>query len=144
MFVVDTNLLIYAANEEAAEFPRAKGLLDEWRNGTQPWFLTWSIVYEFLSVMTHRRLQQRAVPVGDAWRFIQAVLATPSLSLLHETPQHSGTLRGLIAEYPLVSGNILHDVHIVTLMTEHGVDEIRTADRHFHRFPFLRVVNPLV
>ncbi len=29
-------------------------------------------------------------------------------------------------------------------MKEHGVVEIRTLDADFHRFPFLRVVDPLV
>ena len=37
----------------------------------------------------------------------------------------------------------VHDLHTATLMREHGVSEIRTADADFHQFAFLDVINPL-
>ena len=52
-------------------------------------------------------------------------------------------LENLVATQQRLGGNIVHDLHIVALMTEHGIPEIRTADADFHRFRGLRVVNPL-
>jgi predicted nucleic acid-binding protein len=40
------------------------------------------------------------------------------------------------------TGNLAHDVHIVALVVEHGVDELWTADRDFARFPGIRSRNP--
>jgi predicted nucleic acid-binding protein len=60
-----------------------------------------------------------------------------------ETERHPDVVRDLTLEYPRISGNRLHGLHIAALMKEHGVAEIRTADVAFHQFKFLRVVNPL-
>lgn len=40
MFVVDTNLLLYAVNLDSPEHERAHALVREWRSGERPWFLT--------------------------------------------------------------------------------------------------------
>ena len=42
-----------------------------------------------------------------------------------------------------VRGNLVHDAHTAILMHEHGIREIYTRDADFHRFSFLRVVDPL-
>ena len=43
----------------------------------------------------------------------------------------------------VIRGNVVHDMHTVVLMREHGITEIRTTDADFHQFRFLTVVNPL-
>lgn len=48
MFVVDTNILLYAAHRGSDEHQRCRTLVEEWRSGSTPWFLTWGICYEFL------------------------------------------------------------------------------------------------
>jgi len=37
----------------------------------------------------------------------------------------------------------MHDVHTAVLMREHGIREICTRDTDFHRFPFLKVIDPV-
>lgn len=144
MFVLDTNLLLYAVNRDAPDHERARALLEEYRQGERPWFLTWGIVYEFLRVGTHPRIfpEPLTLPAARAW--IASLLAGPSAGLLVETDRHTEVLAALVAEHPRLAGNPVHDLHTATLMKEHGVAEIRTADTDFHQFPFLRVVNPLV
>ncbi|MGH7334345.1 MAG: hypothetical protein ACREKS_16700 [Candidatus Rokuibacteriota bacterium] len=41
-----------------------------------------------------------------------------------------------------VSGNLIHDAHLVALALEHGVHEILTLDGDFARFPQLASRNP--
>jgi uncharacterized protein len=144
VFVVDTNLLVYAAIKECPEHAEARPLIERWRAGSEPWFLAWPIVYEFLRVTTHRRVFQRPLALRDAWSFIAALRVARRVTLLAETERHAETIRELVTEYPRVGGNLVHDLHIAALMKEHGVGEIRTADTDFHQFTFLRVVNPLV
>ena len=45
-------------------------------------------------------------------------------------------------EVPDLRGNLVHDAHTAVLMREHGVRDIFTRDTDFHRFPFLRVIDP--
>lgn len=144
MFVVDTNLLLYAVNPDSADHSRARALLEEWRRGERTWFLTWGIVYEFLRVSTHPKVFSRPLDLVRAREWITTLLASRSMGLLVPTDRHMAVLDDVVARHPRLRGNIVHDLHTATLMREHGVLEIRTADTDFHQFPFLTVVNPLV
>ncbi len=144
MFVVDTNLLIYAVTPDLAEHRAARLWLQKWRGSSRSWFATWSIVYEFLRVATHRAVLSQPLTFPQAWSFIEALRASPSFGLLTETDRHAETVRLLTTEYPHIAGNRIHDLHIAALMREHGITEIQTADTDFHQFKFLRVVNPLL
>lgn len=143
MFVVDTNLLLYAVNPDSDDHIRARALLEEWRSGDESWFLSWGIVYEFLRVSTHGSVFPRPLELPAARAWLEALLASPRSSLLVETDRHREVLGELIAENPRLRGNPVHDLHTATLMREHGIAEIRTADTDFHQFAFLKVVNPL-
>jgi len=143
VFGVDTNLLLYAVNPDAADHVRARALLQEWRAGTRSWFLTWGIVYEFIRVSTHPAVFPRPLSLGRAYGWIQSVLAGPSGGILTETDRHPEVLQEVSALHPRVAGNLVHDLHTAVLLKEHGIEEIRTADTDFHQFGFLRVVNPL-
>lgn len=144
MFLVDTNILLYALNPKAREHPAARDALASYRGGDRLWFVTWSIVYEFVRVSTHRKVLPRPLTADQAWSWIRALLASRNLQVLTESDRHQSVVAELIGRHPALSGNAVHDLHIAALMLEHGVTEIRTADTDFHQFRFLRVVNPLV
>jgi uncharacterized protein len=137
-------VLVYAADESAPEHARCRELVLRWRTEATPWFLTWSVVYEFLRVVTHARVFRAPWPPADAWRFIEAILAAPNLEVLVETERHASILGALIRDVPQLTGNLLHDAHTAALMREHGVSVIYTRDTDFHRFPEIEVRDPLV
>ena len=143
MFVVDTNILLYAVNPDSPDHARARSALEEWRSDGSPWFLTWGIAYEFLRVSTHRRVFHDPLALTQAHSWLDALLETPGLGVLVETDRHRRGLDELARAHPRVSGTLLHDLLTVALMKEHGVSEIRTADTDFHQFPSVRVTNPL-
>lgn len=143
MFVVDTNVLLYAANGQCAEHDRCLRLVSEWRETEATWCVTWGILYEFLSVSTHRKETAHAASLSDSWRFIDGLLQSPGLQVLTETDRHAAIAEATFAEVPDLSGRHLHDAHVAILMREHGISRIVTRDTRFHRFPFLEVVDPL-
>lgn len=143
MFVVDTNILVYAANKRARQNRAAAAAIEEWRSGPEQWFVTWSILYEFMRVATHSQVFSSPLTFAESWCFIESLFLSPSFGALTETERHPQIVGELSAEYPAIAGNPMHDLHIAALMREHGVTEIRTADTDFHQFRFLRVVNPL-
>ena len=144
MFVVDTNLLLYAVNAGSPEHPTAAAEIERYRQGGDLWFLTWGIVYEFLRVSTHRSVFERPLRLAEAWAWIEVLRAGRGFRILAETERHPDVLGELAARHPRLAGNPVHDLHTAALMLEHGIAEIRTADTDFHQFLFLRVVNPLV
>ncbi|GJG88983.1 hypothetical protein tb265_41640 [Gemmatimonadetes bacterium T265] len=143
MFVVDTNLLIYAAMFDAPQHERARFWLAACAGGSRRWMATWSNLYEFLRVTTHRGIYPHPLSFDQAHKFLEEVRRSPSFAILVETDRHPEVLDDLVREHPALTGNIMHDLHTVTLMREHGVREIHTADKDFLRFRELRVVNPL-
>ena len=143
MFVVDTNILVDAADRRAAKHVTCRRLLEEWRSEPSVWYLTWGIVYEFLRVVTHRRIFYHPWNITDAWNFVQALMASPSLQVMTETDRHAEIAQEVIAELPHARGNLVHAMNTAILMKEHGVAQIYTRDTDFHRFPFVKVIDPL-
>jgi toxin-antitoxin system PIN domain toxin len=144
MFVVDTNVLVYAADTSAPEHARCRTLIEEWRRGRGAWYLTWGICYEFLRVVTHARVLRRPWTSIAAREFLTALHASPGLELLAPTDRHGAVLEAVTAEVPALAGNLWHDAETAVLMREHGIRRICTRDTDFHRFPFIECVDPLV
>jgi uncharacterized protein len=143
VFVVDTNVLVYAANRGAPEHVRCRELLLAFREQATPWYLTWGIAYEFLRIATHPRVFRAPWSPGEAWSFLEALLASPALGFLVAGERHAAILAGLVASVPQLAGNLVHDAHTAALMREHGLRVIYTRDNDFHRFPGVEVRDPL-
>ena len=143
MFVVDTNVLVYAADEDAPAHAPCRKALEEWRRQRSAWYTTWGIIYEFLRVTTHPRVLRTPWSARKAWSFVDAVLASSGLAILVETDRHAAVADQVLHELPHLTGNLLHDAHTAILMREHGIRQIYTRDTDFHRFPFLEVIDPL-
>ena len=143
MFVVDTNVLVYAANPDVEEYPPCRELVERWRGEASPWFITWGILYEFLRVITHPKVASEPWTAKEAWHFVTALVASPGLTVLTETERHTDVAAQVVGEVPALRGNLMHDAHTAILMREHGLRRIYTRDMDFHRFPFLEVIDPL-
>ena len=143
MLVIDTNILVYAADWRSEFHARCQQLIDGCRQGATPWYLTWGICYEFLRVCTQPAVLSKQWSIAAAWNFLEIILDCPSAGLLLPTSQHAAALAETITEVPHLRGNILHDAHTVVLMREHGIREIYPRDTDFHRFPFIEVIDPL-
>ena len=142
MLLVDTNILIYAADADSPWHVRARGWLDRRRAQPDAWYATWPILYAFLRVTTHSRVMRQPWGVREAWEFVAALLAAPGLDVLVPTERHADVAAQVFSELPDLAGNLLHDAHTAILMREHGIRQICTRDVDFHRFPFLEVVAP--
>lgn len=143
MRVVDTNILLYAADTDSEFHRPCRQLLEVLREDTVPSYLSWSICYEFLRVSTHPRVFRSPWDSRLAWAYIDSIVAAPGFALLTETIRHQAILEQTIAELPGLRGNILHDVHTAVLMRENGLNQIYTRDTDFARFPFLTIIDPL-
>lgn len=143
MFVVDTNILVYAADKDSPFHSRCHELLEEWRGQASPWYLTWGILYEFLRVITHPRVFRKPWYVIKAWEYVYAILSSPALGILVAGENHADMASEVIKRMPFLSGNLLHDAQTAILMQEHGIKTIYTRDTDFHRFPFLEPIDPV-
>jgi toxin-antitoxin system PIN domain toxin len=143
VFVVDTNILVYAAEEESPFHQPCRQLLTDARRQASAWYLTWGIAYEFLRVTTHPRVFRKPWNAQQAWGFLASLFASPSLGMLTPGDRHQLVVQELVREIPHIAGNLWHDAHIAVLMREHGIRRIYTRDTDFHRFPFIEPIDPL-
>ena len=141
MKAIDTNILVYAEMIGTPQHERARSIVRDLAEGAQPWAIAWPCIYEFLRVVTHPRVFHPPIPLDRARSDLSSLLASPSLMLLAETDRHPDILDDVLRDSG-VTGNLLHDAHIVALCLEHGVSEIITGDRDFRRFTGIRVTDP--
>jgi uncharacterized protein len=143
VFIVDTNILLYALNSESPFSPRCKTFLDECIRQHVPWYLTWGTIYEFLRVATHPKAFKKPLDAAKAMGFLDSLFASPQLSTISEGSNHQEILRQLLSELPYASGNFLFDARTVAIMRENGIRTIYTRDTDFHRFKGIEVIDPV-
>jgi len=142
MRALDTSLLAYAANRHAPEHARSAHVVEAVANGERPWALPWTVVHEFLHLVTHPHAVARALSPAEAWAFIEALLASHTVRVLGPTEAHAATMAEVLASLPPGAG-VLPGLETAVLLREHGVRELLSADRGMRRFSFLAVRDPV-
>jgi uncharacterized protein len=141
VIALDTNILVHAHRIGTRHHEAALALLRRFGEGPAPYVLFWPSLYEFLRVVTHHRVFDPPSTAGEALEAVRDFLAPPVVRVLAETARHPALLDHVIRE-SRVTGNLIHDAHLVALALEHGVQEILTLDGDFTRFPQVASRNP--
>jgi toxin-antitoxin system PIN domain toxin len=143
-FLIDTNILLHAVNSASPFHRSAREFLQRHLRNRTAWCICWPILYEFLRVSTHWRVFPKPLTPVQALDFINGFVGLEEVAILSATDRHFAVLKTIVDEIgPTAAGNLFHDIHTATLIREHGVPEIVTADKDFLQFSFLRVSNPL-
>ncbi len=143
MIAVDTNILVYAHRSDSPYYAQAASVLKTLSEGDVAWAIPWPCCYEFLSVVTNRRIwRDNATPVQRAWSQITAWANSPFCSTIGETGDFLDTLSSFI-QRPRVSGGVVHDARVAAICVAHGVEVLLTRDRDFSIFPELPTRDPL-
>jgi toxin-antitoxin system PIN domain toxin len=141
--LIDTNILLYAANAEAPEHAKSYGFLMEAGQSAEHWYLTEGIVYEFLRVATHPRVFPRPLTKGQALAFLEPFWRSPAFTILTAGERHWELLKREVESIPHPVGNLFFDIRTLVLMREHGIHTVYTTDTDFLQFKEIEVVNPL-
>ncbi len=142
MIAVDTNVLVYAHRRESRVHEAARNILRALAEGDRPWAIPWPCCYEFLSVVTNRRIWRGAQSTPDqAWSQLRAWTDSPANRLLGETSDFLDLLERLV-QRPRVRGPVVHDARVAAICLAHGIEELLTRDRDFRLFPELKTHNP--
>jgi uncharacterized protein len=141
--LIDTSILLYAVDTEAEEHEAAVEFLQDAVGSRAVWFVTEGIVYEFLRTVTDPRQLAGPLDWQSACGFLAPILARPSTHLLAPTERHWATLGQVLSELIQPGGNLFVDIRTVTLMREHGVRTIYTANADYLQFSGIEVINPL-
>jgi hypothetical protein len=138
----DANLLLYASDESSEFHVRAKAFVIGRREDSDILCLTWPVLMAYQRIATHPSIFTKPMSAETAWGNVQQLLKLPRTRVIQETA--SFTLDyAEVAQSAGVYGNLVPDAHIATILRQHGVRKLYTADTDFKKFGFLEVVNPL-
>ncbi|NBT24619.1 PIN domain-containing protein, partial [bacterium] len=135
--------LLYAANRDCREHTRARKFIENALRSTGLAYLTEGICYEFLRVSTHPNIFPSPLEGPQALAWVRTLLDASHFHLLSSGPTHWQALASLLDTLHAPSGNLFFDIRTATLMQEHGIRTIYTADTDFLQFQDLEVINPL-
>jgi hypothetical protein len=139
--ILDTNLLLYAVNEDAPSHAQARIWLEGVLNGSETVGFAWVVLLAFVRLSTRSAVFPRSLAPEAALDQVETWLAQPCSTVVQPGEKHLRVLRDLIQ--PLgTGGNLTSDVHLAALAIEHGA-ELCSCDADFSRFPGLRWRNPL-
>lgn len=142
-YSIDANLLLYAANADAPGHQAALDFIKSRPADTDLLCLTWPVIMAFQRIATHPAIFTKPLSPHQAWGNIAELLALPRCRCLTEDSSFTQDYMNL-SESLQIRGNLVPDAHIATILRQHGVKRIYTADSDFRKFDFLEVINPLI
>jgi toxin-antitoxin system PIN domain toxin len=141
-YSIDANILLYASDESSPWHKPAKAFLESRASDPDILCLTWPVLMAYQRIATHPAIFAHPLPPDVAWENVCSLLALPRTRVVVESDDFPADYRQATAAVT-ATGNLVPDAHLATILREHGVRRIYTADTDLRRFDFLEVVNPL-
>jgi uncharacterized protein len=141
VILVDANLLVYAANQSAAEHERARLWLDAHLSGTARVGLPWPSLLAFVRIVSNPAIMRNPVTPRDAWQQVKEWLASEAAWVPLPGTRHADVLETLL-EDGMITSRLVPDAHLAALAIEHGLT-LCSTDGDFARFRSLKWENPL-
>jgi len=141
MIVPDVNVLVYAARDDAARHPEFRTWLYDAMHGPEAVGLSELVLSGVVRVLTHPRVFDPPMPLGDALAYVDALRIQPRAIPLRPGSRHWSIFAEL-CRTGAARGNLVPDAYHAALAMEAGGEWV-TTDRDFARFPGLRWRHPL-
>jgi toxin-antitoxin system PIN domain toxin len=138
--VVDTNILLYAADASSHHHTAARLWWQDRLNGSETVGLPWIVLLGFVRLVTRAVVVANPLAPRQALDLVDEWLARPQVVVVHPGRRHAGLLREML-EHVGVGGNLVTDAHIAALAAEYGA-ELSSSDADFSRFPGVRWTDP--
>ena len=138
---VDTNILVYASNEDSPFHPRARTLVDHLATGPGVCVLLWPTVLGYLRIATHPAIFPSPLSFEDALGNMASFLGRDHVRAVGEEPEFWAVFTDVATEVK-PRGNLVPDTHVVALMRQHGISAIWSRDRDFRKFTGITVRDP--
>ena len=140
--LLDTNILVYAADTTAEFHHPARELRDRGIHGELPLAASPQVFTEFFAVITNpRRVQQPRSP--EEAREEIAKYVRSAIRKIYPGTDILDRVLTLLEEHPEISRQDIFDLFLVATMLTNSVTRIYTYNQeHFTRYPELTVLTP--
>lgn len=140
MYLLDSNVLIYAHLSGLPEFPVVHRWLEDALNKAETVMVTESVLLSFIRLTTNKKIFAPALTAAQCREVFEDLFAFPNF-LLHqpETP-HYLQLAALMKKHNLADNDTM-DAHLACIALATKATLV-TSDKGFKRFPYVKVLNP--
>lgn len=138
--IVDTNVLLYAINDDSAHHAAARTWLDDALAGGATVGFDWTVLVAFLRLSTMARVFDQPLTPMEAADQARRWLDEPAAEIVTPGPDHLERVATLLTQ-AATGGNLVNDAHLAALAVgSKGV--IVSFDSDFDRFDGVRRHEP--
>jgi uncharacterized protein len=140
MISIDTNILVYAQNQDCAEHEPAAAFLAECGR-RQDVAICELVLVELYQLLRNPAVLERPLDAGEAAGICQTLRRNPRWALIENAPVMDKVWT--LAAVPGVARRRLFDARLALTLRHHGVRELATRNTNdFHGFGFDRIWDP--
>ena len=143
--LLDTNVLVYADQEEEEYHRAAKMLRDLGQRGDIPVCISPQVLSGFFAVVTRAGRHRASSPMSpaEAAEEVRKYLEAEHINKIYPTPTTWPTILSLLEQHS-VTGQDIHDLHLAATMLSNDVTKIYTFNTEdFASIPGIEVLDPL-
>ena len=140
MYLLDSNILVYANIQTLPEHPATSLWLKNAVNGNEAILLTESVILSFFRLTTNSGIFSPALSVEQCRQVFERLLAYPNVLLYKAEAQHYLQLAELMEKHKLTDKQTM-DAHLVCIALATKAVLV-TNDKGFGKFPYVKIINP--
>jgi toxin-antitoxin system PIN domain toxin len=142
-FSIDANVLLYASDKSSPKHKAAIEFMENRISDPELFCVSWLTIMSYLRISTHSGIFTNPLTPDTALGNIESLLKLPQVKAISEEEGFLAVYRDVTGSFP-VRGNLVPDAHLASILLQHGIKKIYTADRDFLKFDFLDVLDPFV
>jgi predicted nucleic acid-binding protein len=140
---LDTNILLYAADEDCREHAAAIGFVNEALRSPADWLLSDQVLFELYAGLRHPRVFARPLSAVEAARRVAFLRQESGFAFCCHELRSGPTIHAALAT-PTFPRRRTHDLVLAVTLRSHGVKEFYTRNvADFRTAGFESVVNPI-
>jgi predicted nucleic acid-binding protein len=141
MTILDTNVLVHAANVASPLYQFSNDAIDRLQIQGETLAIFPQVCYEFWTAAT-RPTTAKGLGLSIAQAVIESKRHRAVFTFLRDQPDLFDEWDTLVVTYQC-HGKVAHDARIVAAMNTHGVERILTFNApDFQRFPWITILDP--
>lgn len=140
--LLDTNVLVYAADESSPFFDRSRNLLERGLAGESDLCVSLQNLSEFFAIVTDSKRVANPRSQEEALEEVKKYLQSGRIGKIYQGPATGEAMLDLMQRYPIKRQEIF-DLQLVATMLSNQVSRIYTYNRDdFLKFTELEVLEP--
>lgn len=142
-YSIDVNLMLYGSDQSSPFYSRARAFLESCAENDEPLYVCYLTLMAYVRMSTHPRIFTNALTPDEAMGNVRGLAGLPHVRLIAERNGFLEIYREVTKSVP-VRANLVPDAHLASILRQHGVSTLYTANvDDFRKLGFTDVRNPL-